>query len=266
MDIEAALQLHYDTFAKQYDGTDQGTGLILSRLELPEQASVLDIGCGTGNLALRLPEKGTLSRVVGVDLSEGVLEIARRHARDRQLGYFEFLQANARDLPFADDEFDAVVSNMVFQLIPDQRKAFSEAARVLKPSGVALLQFQGGGEVAAEWMEVFRQAWRSVIHEQEPPVLIQKLTVGTVEDHLSILGIRDFDISWRHRTRRLSCADVPKVIEFGQVVIGFWRWELADEQVRRIDEDIARQVAEKAANGTLTNTVNILLVEFRKAP
>jgi ubiquinone/menaquinone biosynthesis C-methylase UbiE len=265
MDTEEMLRRHYDAFARQYDGMDQGLDLLLSRLKLPPKASVLDIGCGTGNLTLRLPEKGMLQRVVGVDVSEGVLEIARSHARDRQLAGFEFIKASACHLPFAEGEFDAVVSNMVLHLVPDQRRAFAEVVRVLKSSGTAWLQFQGGGEVAAEWMEIFRRVWREHSPGEEPPALIQRITAQAVEENLSALGIRDFDVSWRRRVRSIAHLDVPKVLEFGKVVLGFWRWGLAEEAVQRIDEEIARQVTEKAANGTLTTTVNVLLVEFQKA-
>ena len=158
MDIEKAQRWHYNQNAEQYDGVDQGLGLILSRLKLPPQASVLDIGCGTGNLTFRLCEKGSLQRLAGIDVSDGVLSIARKHARELGLTNFEFTRASAIDLPFPDQQFDVVVSNMLFHLIPDQPKALGEVLRVLRPSGSAVLQFLGGADFAPEMIRIFRRA------------------------------------------------------------------------------------------------------------
>lgn len=263
MVIEEALRHQYNEFARQYDGVDQGIDLILARLTTAPDASVLDVGCGTGNLTLRLAEKNALRRVVGVDLSESALEIARNHARDRKLSAYEFIRASACSLPFRAGEFDVVVSNMVFHLIPDHRKAFAEAVRVLRPSGKAVIQFHGGGPAGAEWMEVFRQAWQEAIPDRQPPVLIPEIPIRAVEEDLVAAGVRSFDISWRHRVRRVPAAGVAKIDNFCRIVLGFWRWGLPAETVRRIDERITQLLLERAAGGHLVITVNVLLVEFQ---
>ena len=110
MDLESALKLHYDTFATEYDGVDQGVERIVSRLKIPPGSEILDIGCGTGNLTLRLPEINSFKRVVGIDLSDGVLNVAKKNARDLNLKNCEFLRANACQLPFDDGEFGSIVS------------------------------------------------------------------------------------------------------------------------------------------------------------
>ena len=72
MDREAALREHYDAFAADYVGVNQGVEDILSCFQVASGASVLDIGCGTGNLTFRLPEAGAAGRIVGIDISDGV--------------------------------------------------------------------------------------------------------------------------------------------------------------------------------------------------
>ncbi|MHC4591510.1 MAG: class I SAM-dependent methyltransferase [Planctomycetota bacterium] len=265
MDMEAALRVHYDNVAEKYEAVNQGIDRVLGRLSLPAEASVLDIGCGTGNLTFRLPEKGSPRRVVGVDVSDGVLDVARRHAREAGLEGFEFIRASALDLPFDDGEFDFVVSNMVFHLVPDQKGAYAEVVRVLKQAGRAVLQMQGGAAVGPELMDIFRRAWREVLPGREPPCLVQDVTAARVGDHLASLAVDDFDISWRHRVRRMPAADVPALLEFSRLVLGFWRWGVEQEAAERIDALMSRYVMDKAAvDGHLTNTVNVLLVEFTK--
>src|SRR3989339_604099 len=129
MNLENALKTHYDTFSAEYDGIDQGVEQIVSKLNITPGLKILDIGCGTGNLTFRLPQIDSFNRIVGIDLSEGVLNIAKNHALGLGLKNCEFLRADARQLPFGDEEFDYVVSNMVFHLIPDRRKVLSEMFR-----------------------------------------------------------------------------------------------------------------------------------------
>ena len=200
-----------------------------------------------------------------MDLSEGVLDVARRRAAEAGLANYAFIRASALALPFGPDEFDAVVSNMVLQLIPDQRKALAEVERVLKPGGRAVLQLQGGGKVAQEWMQVFRRAWREVLPEREPPSLCHEITVEDAAAHLVGLGIEDFDISWRHRVRWVAPADVPRFLEFIRLVTGFWQCGVEEPAARRIDALVTQGVKEAAeAAGFFTNTVNVLTLEFAK--
>ena len=95
---------------------------------------VLDVGCGTGQLAhrLRLTDAGV--RVVGCDFSLGMLRAARD--RDRRIAW---VQGDALRLPFASESFDAVVSTQAFHWFPDQRAALREIARVLRPEGAFVL-------------------------------------------------------------------------------------------------------------------------------
>jgi demethylmenaquinone methyltransferase / 2-methoxy-6-polyprenyl-1,4-benzoquinol methylase len=89
--------------------------------------SVLDVGTGTGKLAQALVEAAPAARVVGVDFTEGML---RRAPRDVRLA-----GADALQLPFADAQFDAVVSAFVVRNLADVNRGIAEQVRVLRPGG-----------------------------------------------------------------------------------------------------------------------------------
>ena len=99
------------------------------------QGEVLEIAAGTGRNLPFYPEG---VRLEGVELSPGMLEIARRRAQE--LGVqAELRVGDAHDLPFPDASFDTVVATLALCTIPDDRRAVFEAARVLRPGGFLLL-------------------------------------------------------------------------------------------------------------------------------
>src|SRR5688572_1564947 len=102
--------------------------LVQSGLIAPE-TRVLDVGCGTGNYAAALT-RVTGCRVSGVDHSQRMLDRARDAAAWESL-----VQSSAESLPFPDHVFDIVMSTDVILHIEDRDAYFSEAARVLRPSG-----------------------------------------------------------------------------------------------------------------------------------
>jgi len=119
---------------------------------LTESASldpvVLDVGCGTGNLAVALARRG--GRVVGVDFSPAM--IARARAKTGPSGLdVRYREADLRaELPFDDGVFDAAICVAVLQFIDDPVRLLGEVKRTLRPSGVFLLDtYQPDIEVRA---------------------------------------------------------------------------------------------------------------------
>ena len=97
--------------------------------------AVLDVNCGTGTLALLLADRaGPGGRVVGTDLAEEMLEVARRKAGPAGL---EFINANAEDLPFDDTAFDRVTSSLAVHEMNrrGRENALMEMRRVLADGG-----------------------------------------------------------------------------------------------------------------------------------
>ncbi|MGZ4480707.1 MAG: class I SAM-dependent methyltransferase, partial [Gaiellales bacterium] len=89
--------------------------------------AALDVCCGTGDLAVALRRRvGPSGRVVGLDFSTQMLEIAR--AKCSQI---EWIAGDALELPFGDDEFAAATVGFGVRNLPDHRRGFSEMARVV---------------------------------------------------------------------------------------------------------------------------------------
>jgi len=107
---------------------------MFDRIQLPENARVLELGCGTGILwrgSVKVPHGW---RVILTDMSDGML----RETRDSlaRLGRsFTYMQADAQAIPFRDASFDAVIANHMLYHVPDIPRALDEVRRVLKPIG-----------------------------------------------------------------------------------------------------------------------------------
>ena len=97
---------------------------------------VLDLGSGAGTDSLVAAQMvGPGGSVTGVDMTPEMLAKARAAAAEMGATNVEFIEAEAERLPFADENFDAVISNGVIDLIPDKDAVFTELSRVLVPGG-----------------------------------------------------------------------------------------------------------------------------------
>jgi ubiquinone/menaquinone biosynthesis C-methylase UbiE len=105
----------------------------LAGVPFPDQARVLEVGCGTGVLTRLLARWPGVGAVVGVDPAPALLAKARALASD--LPNVTFREADGRALPFEDGAFDVVVFDSVLSHVPGPDRALAEAARVLRPGG-----------------------------------------------------------------------------------------------------------------------------------
>jgi len=97
---------------------------------------VLDLGSGAGfDAFLAAGKVGKKGRVIGVDMTDEMLEKARENAKKGGFDNVEFKKGDIEDLPVDDEEVDVVISNCVINLAPDKEKVFRETYRVLKPDG-----------------------------------------------------------------------------------------------------------------------------------
>jgi ubiquinone/menaquinone biosynthesis C-methylase UbiE len=134
---------YYDAFSADYErerGKNDPGGYheLLDELEagyvkrFGQGRDVLEVGCGTGLVLLRIREFARQAR--GVDLSPGMLAKAQQRGLDATLG-------SATELPFEDNSFDVTCSFKVLAHVPEIDKALAEMARVTRPGGMVLAEF-----------------------------------------------------------------------------------------------------------------------------
>jgi ubiquinone/menaquinone biosynthesis C-methylase UbiE len=108
--------------------------LLAQLAELPHPNSILDVGCGTGELLFQLQAR-TRASLAGLDLSAKMVEVARR-----KLGASADLrQGDSETLPWPASRFDLVCCTLSFHHYPNPKQALTEMRRVLKPGGALLL-------------------------------------------------------------------------------------------------------------------------------
>lgn len=117
-------------------GQSFGCGNPNAFLHVKEGDTVLDLGSGAGFDAIIAAQKvGRSGRVIGVDMTEAMLEVARENVIRAGLSNVEFRKGDIENLPVDSDSVDHIISNCVINLAPDKQKVYREAYRVLKKGG-----------------------------------------------------------------------------------------------------------------------------------
>lgn len=142
----------------------------------------LDVGSGTGILALELAKAFPEFEFVGLDLSEAAVTVAREQAEERKLAArVSFERGDADDMPFDDSSFDLVVSSNTLHLLKDPVRMFDEVQRVLDPSGRFVIS-----DFRRSWWGSITPHIRAAYTPQEIEELLRrsKLDNWTVKDGL----------------------------------------------------------------------------------
>lgn len=135
--------LRFRALTPLFDGVVRATmrerrfkGMLLDQADLVPRQRVLDLGCGTGTLALMAAEREPGLDVVGLDADPQILARARRKAAAAGVEV-QFEEGLSTELPYADASFDRVCSTLFFHHLKpaDKRRTAHEVARVLKPAG-----------------------------------------------------------------------------------------------------------------------------------
>lgn len=143
------LTRFYDPFVSLLGFTTSERKRILGMLDLKPGENVLDVGCGTGTLALLASQYFPIKEVTGVDPDVESIAIARDKAHKEKIAV-EFVSLENQKLPFKDNHFDAIVSTLAFHHMSTQvkKETISEIKRVLKDKGRFLLVDFG---LASSW-------------------------------------------------------------------------------------------------------------------
>lgn len=113
-----------------------GCGNPIALAEIKKGDIVLDLGSGAGfDCFLASKRTGEKGKVIGIDMTEEMIERARENAKKHGYNNVEFRMGEIENLPIEDNSVDVIISNCVINLAPDKEKVFREAYRVLKKNG-----------------------------------------------------------------------------------------------------------------------------------
>ena len=195
---------------------------------------VLDVACGTGNVAIRAADAG--ARVVASDLTPEHFEAGRDEAHQRGVE-LQWVEADAEDLPFADGEFDVVTSSLGAIFAPTHQRATDELLRVCRPGGtIAMLNFTPDG-LAADFFGTL-----GPYMAPPPPGALPPLLWGS-EDHVrGLFGDRIASLKMTRDTYTERAASPSKYVElfmqtFGPVVAIRAGLENEPERAAAFDRD-----------------------------
>lgn len=154
-------------FGEEWSRFDQEELKLLERLKifndyfsifpwdnLPKEAKVADIGCGSGRWAAVVAPR--VARLICVDASSAALNVAKHNLKDYQ--NVEFLCADLGDLPFSDDYIDFAYSLGVLHHVPDTELAIANISRIIKPGGLFLVYLYYAFDNRPFW---FRMLWKT---------------------------------------------------------------------------------------------------------
>jgi ubiquinone/menaquinone biosynthesis C-methylase UbiE len=166
------------------------------RLQVPDNASVLELACGTGIVTRHLRDRlKPGAKLVATDLNQAMLDYAG--AKFGPETSVQWRQADATDLPFEDQSFDAVVCQFGIMFFPDKEKALRETFRVLRPGGTILFNVWD----AIEQNDLARTA-RDVVSKffpDNPPdfydVPFSFYDPETIRSHVTDAGFEDIQLT-----------------------------------------------------------------------
>jgi phosphatidylethanolamine/phosphatidyl-N-methylethanolamine N-methyltransferase len=157
MDLKK-IERVYTSYAGVYDQIfgrvfHEGRESAIRNLNVQPDEQILEVGVGTG---LALPMYPRHCRIVGIDLSQGMLSKAKERAETQQLTHVQLQRMDAGAMEFADDSFDTVVAAYVVTAVPDYRKVVNEMIRVCRPGGriIMLNHFSNGNKIIAAMEKV----------------------------------------------------------------------------------------------------------------
>jgi arsenite methyltransferase len=178
-----------------------GCGVPTAVADLHEGEVVLDLGSGAGaDVLISARRVGPSGRAIGIDMTDEMLDLARRSAADAGISNVEFLKGYLEQLPLPDNSVDVVISNCVINLSGDKPKVLAEAARVLKPGGRFAVSDVIADSDMDEQTKADMQAWTGCI--------AGALTEQEFRDALTAAGLRDAEFRETHRVHEDAAAAI----------------------------------------------------------
>jgi len=171
--------------------------------DLHEGEVVLDLGSGAGaDVLISARRVGPTGTAIGIDMTEEMLELARRNAAEAAIENVEFRKGYLEELPLPDESVDVVISNCVINLSGDKPKVLAEAARVLKPGGRFAVSDVIVDEDMDDQTRADMAAWTGCI--------AGALTEREFRDALAAAGLIEVEIRETHRVHEHAAAAIVR--------------------------------------------------------
>jgi ubiquinone/menaquinone biosynthesis C-methylase UbiE len=241
---------------------------MIRQLHLKEKDLVLDVAAGTGEPGLTIASKLKTGQVMITDLSENMLEIAKKNAVKRNITNIHTYACDASELPFADNTFDAISCRLGFMFFPDMLLAAKEMLRVLKP---------GGRISASVWNVPAKNFWVTAIMgtitrnlnlpplPQDAPGVFRCAKEGLMEDLLSKAGFKN--ISVKEIEEKLNCGTTEVywelMTELAAPVVEALS-KAGDPMKEKIKTEVFRAVNQKYREGYLLMESSALIINAEK--
>jgi ubiquinone/menaquinone biosynthesis C-methylase UbiE len=182
-------------------GASLGCGVPTAVADLHEGEVVLDLGSGAGaDVLISARRVGSTGHAIGIDMTDEMLDLARRNAAEAGVENVEFRKGYLEQLPLEDESVDVVISNCVINLSGDKPKVLREAARVLHPGG----RFAVSDVIADEDMDGATRAdmaaWTGCI--------AGALTAAEFRAALADAGLSSVEIRETHRVHQHAAAAI----------------------------------------------------------
>jgi len=197
----AALYAGIESDIAESAALSLGCGVPTTVADLQPGESVVDLGSGAGaDVLISARRVGPTGLVIGIDMTDEMLAMARRNAADAGLSNVRFVKGYIEELPLPDACVDVVISNCVINLATDKATVLAEAARVLRPGGRIAISDVVADEDMDDATRTDMQRWTGCI----AGALTRRAFAGL----LLAVGLTDIEIAETHRVHEHASAAI----------------------------------------------------------
>ena len=203
LQYEALTGLHKEIGRELIHKVSLDVGLDVGMVPIPS-LKILDVGMGTGWLTRRVKSFFPEALVLGLDFSDGMIDAARQHQDN-----FQIIQADANELPFKNECFDLIVSNLAYQWIDDLTGAFRRSHAILKRGGrFSFTMF--GRATFQELFVAFEHSLEKCVHEKKQDFPVRRLAgQKDIEAAMKRAGFVDVNVDFeRIKVRFMDMMDL----------------------------------------------------------
>jgi ubiquinone/menaquinone biosynthesis C-methylase UbiE len=252
--LKARINLHNRFKTNPYDWFH----FVFDQFNLPQNAAIIELGCGSGNLWVRNLERVPADWDITLsDFSPGMLDEARQNLSSAN-HQFHFKIIDAQQLPIQDEQLDAVVANHMLYHIPDRPKALAEIHRVLKPGG-SFIAATNGEKHLAELDALYEQLRPELRHTIDRNFSAGAFTLENGAEQLDPW----FQTEIRYYEDSLVVTEAEPLLAYLQSMIPFEDFQVSPKQLADLSQMLAARIQ---AEGHILITKSTGIFVSKKKP